>query len=254
MKNGVGVAQNIVLFGGTSDIGHAIIQKIVKPGVSHIVLVSRDIDAADAQISEVADRFPDLEVHHVRFNADDSASMVHVVAEVVQQVGDIDIAVIAQGLLQEGVDYYANPAALLPVVDVNFTGTMVLMYALAAQMRSQGYGKMVLLSSVAGERVRKGNPAYGATKAGIDGFALALDHELVGTGASILVVRPGFVTTKMTKGMDKAPFSTSADAVATAVENAMGTSKTVIWVPGLLQYMFAILKNLPTAVWRRLPL
>ncbi len=108
MKNGVGVAQNVVLFGGTSEIGQAIIQRIVKPGVSHVVLVSRDIDAADTQIAEVADRYPDLEVHHVRFNADDSASMVHVVAEVVQQVGDIDVAVIAQGVLQEGVDYYAQ--------------------------------------------------------------------------------------------------------------------------------------------------
>ena len=254
MKNGVGVAQNVVLFGGTSEIGQAIIQKIVKPGVAHVVLVSRDIDAADMQISEVAERYPDLEVHHVRFNSEDAASMVHVVAEVVQQVGDIDVAVIAQGLLQEGMDYYANPAALVPVADVNFTGTMVLMYALAAQMRLQGYGKMVLLSSVAGERVRKGNSAYGATKAGIDGFAVALDHELVGSGVSVLVVRPGFVTTKMTKGMDKAPFSTDADAVASAVERAIGSSKTVIWVPGLLQYMFLILKNLPTVVWRRLPL
>ena len=121
-------------------------------------------------------------------------------------------------------------------------------------MRAQGYGKIVLLSSVAGERVRKGNPVYGATKAGIDGFALALDHELVGSGVSILVVRPGFVSTKMTKGMDKAPFSTDAETVAAAVEKAVGTSKTIIWVPGLLQYMFIILKNLPTAVWRRLPL
>jgi len=254
MKNGVGVAQNIVLFGGTSDIGQAIIHKLVKPGVSHIVLVSRDIDASASQMDEISERYPDLEIHHVRFDAADSASMVHVVAEIVQEVGDIDVAVIAQGVLQEGIDYCANPAALQPVADVNFTGTMVLMYALAGQLRSQGYGKIVLLSSVAGERVRRGNPVYGASKAGIDGFALALDHELVGSGVSILVVRPGFVTTKMTKGIDKAPFSTDADAVATAVEKAIGTSKTVIWVPGLLQYMFIILKNLPTAIWRRLPL
>ena len=254
MKNGVGVAQNVVLFGGTSEIGQAIIHKLVKPGVSHVVLVSRDIDAAEVQVAEMAERYPDLEVHHVRFNADDSASMVHVVAEVAQQVGDIDVAIIAQGVLQEGVDYYANPAALQTVADVNFTGTMVLMYALASQMRLQGYGKIVLLSSVAGERVRKGNPVYGATKAGIDGFALALDHELVGSGVSVLVVRPGFVTTKMTEGMDKAPFSTDAVTVATAVEKAISSSRTVIWVPGLLQYMFLILKNLPTAVWRRLPL
>ncbi|CAB5051033.1 MAG: SDR family NAD(P)-dependent oxidoreductase [Actinobacteria bacterium] len=254
MKNGVGVAQNIVLFGGTSEIGQAIIHKVVKPGVSHVVLVSRDIDEAESQIADVAEKYSDLDIHHVKFDAADAASMVHVVAEVADEIGDIDVAVIAQGVLQEGVDYFANPEALVSVADVNFSATMVLMYALAARMRTQGYGKIVLLSSVAGERVRKGNPVYGATKAGIDGFALALDHELEGSGVSILVVRPGFVTTKMTKGMDKAPFSTDANGVASAVAKALNTSRKVIWVPGLLQYMFFVLKNLPISIWRRLPL
>ena len=254
MKNGVGVAQNIVLFGGTSEIGLAILRRIVKPGVAHVVLVSRDIDTAHNMTQDFVDRFPDLEIHHVRFDAADSSAMAHVVKEVAESIGDIDIAVVAQGLLNEGADYYADPSALISMADVNFTGTMVLLYALAAQMRSQGYGKTVLLSSVAGERVRKGNPAYGATKAGIDGFALALDHELEGTGASVLVVRPGFVTTKMTAGMKKAPFSTDAESVAAITEKAIASNKKVVWAPAPLQYMFLILKNLPLIVWRKLPI
>jgi decaprenylphospho-beta-D-erythro-pentofuranosid-2-ulose 2-reductase len=180
--------------------------------------------------------------------------MVEVVKAVTDEIGDIDVAIVAQGILNEGVDYYANPTALIEMANVNFTATMSLMYSLAATLKSQGYGKIVLLSSVAGERVRKGNPAYGATKAGIDGFALALDHELVGTGASILVVRPGFVTTKMTQGMKKAPFSTDADSVAATVEKAITTDKKVVWAPGILRWMFLILKNVPLPVWRRLPL
>jgi decaprenylphospho-beta-D-erythro-pentofuranosid-2-ulose 2-reductase len=254
MKNGVGVAQNIVLFGGTSDIGLAILRRIVKPGVAHVVLVSRDIDAAQNMTHDFVDRFPDLEIHHIRFDAADSSAMAHVVNEVAESIGDIDIAVVSQGLLNEGVDYYAEPSALISMADVNFTGTMVLMYALASQMRNQGYGKIVLLSSVAGERVRKGNPAYGATKAGIDGFALALDHELEGTGASVLVVRPGFVATKMTAGMKKAPFSTDAESVAAITEKAIAGNRKVVWAPAPLQYMFLILKNLPLIVWRKLPL
>jgi len=254
VKNGVGVAQNIVLFGGTSEIGLAILRRIVKPGVAHVVLVSRDIDTAHNMTQDFVDRFPDLEIHHVRFDASDSSAMAHVVKEVAESIGDIDIAVVAQGLLNEGADYYTDPSALIAMADVNFTGTMVLLYALAAQMRSQGYGKTVLLSSVAGERVRKGNPAYGATKAGIDGFALALDHELEGTGASVLVVRPGFVTTKMTTGMKKAPFSTDAESVAVITEKAIASNKKVVWAPAPLQYMFLILKNLPLIVWRKLPI
>ena len=254
MKNGVGVAQNIVLFGGTSEIGQAILKRVVKPGVAHLVLVSRDIEAAAEASQGLMDEYSDLEVHHVRYDASDSESIVHVVDEVVAAVGDIDVAILAQGLLNEGHDYFENPAGLVSMANVNFIGKMVLMYSLAARMRIQGYGKIVLLSSVAGERVRKGNPAYGATKAGIDGFALALDHELEGSGASLLVVRPGFVTTKMTAGMSKAPFSTDADSVAKIVEKGISSNSKVVWAPGVLQWMFLVLKNLPIAIWRRLPL
>lgn len=254
MKNGVGVAQNIVLFGGTSEIGQAILQRIVQPGVARLVLVSRDLDAASAASQSLIESHPDLDVHHVRFDASDAVAMTHVVAEVAEAIGDIDVAVIAQGVLNEDVDYYTDPSLLTSVANVNFTATMTLMYALASRMRSQGYGKIVLLSSVAGERVRRGNPVYGATKAGIDGFALALDHELAGTGASVLVVRPGFVTTKMTTGMKKAPFSTDADSVAKIVERGINSRKKIVWAPSVLQWLFFVLKNLPLVVWRRLPL
>ncbi len=254
MKNGVGVAQNIVLFGGTSEIGQAILKRVVKPGVSRVVLVSRNLDQAESSTTSLADRFPEVDFHHIRFDASDAASMQDVVRAVTDEIGDIDVAIVSQGLLNEGVDYYANPSGLIDMANVNFTATMTLLYSLANQLKSQGYGKIVLLSSVAGERVRKGNPAYGATKAGIDGFALALDHELVGTGASLLVVRPGFVSTKMTAGMKKAPFSTDADSVAAIVEKGIATDKKVVWAPGILRWMFLILKNVPLPVWRRLPL
>jgi decaprenylphospho-beta-D-erythro-pentofuranosid-2-ulose 2-reductase len=254
MKNGVGVAQNIVLFGGTSEIGQAILKRVVKPGVSRVVLVSRNLDQAESSTTSLADRFPEVDFHHIRFDASDAASMQDVVRAVTDEIGDIDVAIVSQGLLNEGVDYYANPSGLIDMANVNFTATMTLLYSLANQLKSQGYGKIVLLSSVAGERVRKGNPAYGATKAGIDGFALALDHELVGTGASLLVVRPGFVSTKMTAGMKKAPFSTDADSVAAIVEKGIATDKKVVWAPGILRWMFLILKNVPLQVWRRLPL
>ena len=254
MKNGVGVAQNIVLFGGTSEIGQAILRRIVKPGAARLVLVSRDIDAANVAVADLVGRHPDLDLHHVRFDAADAASMKSVVDEIVGEIGDIDIAVVAQGVLNEGRDHWSDPSGLIETVNVNLTATMTLLYSLAGRLRAQGYGKIVLLSSVAGERVRRGNPVYGATKAGIDGFALALDHELEGTGASILVVRPGFVTTKMTAGMSKAPFSTDADSVAVAVERGIADEKKIVWVPGILKWMFAILRVLPIAVWRRLPL
>lgn len=254
MKNGVGVAQTVVLFGGTSDIGLAVLDRIVKSGTSHVVLVSRDTETAHRRIQPLVGAHPHTQVHHVEFDASDPSTMDAVLDRVTSLVGDIDVAVIAHGRLDENVDHYADPSTVVDLVSVNFTSAMGLMYGLARRMKDQGYGKIVLLSSVAGERVRKGNPAYGATKAGIDGFALALDHDLEDTGASILVVRPGFVHSKMTQGMESVPFSTTPEKVAVVVERALRSDAKVAWAPGILRWVFLILRNLPLRVWRRLPL
>jgi NAD(P)-dependent dehydrogenase (short-subunit alcohol dehydrogenase family) len=98
--------------------------------------------------------------------------------------------------------------AAADLVTVNFAGAVSVLLALARVMRRQGHGRIVVLSSVAGERVRPANMVYGSTKAGLDGFALALGDSLVSSGVSVLVVRPGFVRSAMTQGMDAAPFAT----------------------------------------------
>lgn len=253
MKNGVGVPQNIVLFGGTSDIGQAVLRELVRPGVARVSLVCRDVEQGSHFAEELGERDDHLEVDIVRFDGADAGAMVSVVDEVSSGGRDIDVAVVAHGVLNEGADYYADPSAVAAVMDVNATATMALLYALAARMRRQGYGRIVLLSSVAGVRVRKGNAVYGASKAAADSFALALDHDLQGTGVSVLVVRPGFVESKMTTGMKKAPFSTTPQAVAKVTAGAVNGSQTVVYAPPVLRIVFGIFRLLPQAVWRRLP-
>lgn len=254
MKNGVGVPQNIVLFGGTSEIGQAIIGRLVQPGVASVSLVCRDVDGGSSFAEVLGGRFEDLSVNVVRFDAADHASMASIVDEVSADGRDIDVAVVAQGVLAEGADYFAHPEKVDEVLSVNTTASISLLYALASRMRRQGYGRIVLLSSVAGVRVRKGNPVYGASKTAVDSLAIALDHELEGTGVSILVVRPGFVESKMTRGMKKAPFSATPDAVARIVVDSVNGNRTVVYAPSILQYVFGVFRLLPQAVWRRLPL
>lgn len=254
MKNGVGVPQNIVLFGGTSEIGQAVLRELVMPGVAHVSLVCRDLEKGTEFADEIGTIAPDVSVDVVRFDAGDAHSMKEIVSEVSSGGRDIDVAVIAQGVLNEGFDYYSNPGAVTSVMDVNATAAMALLLSLAARMRDQGYGRIVLLSSVAGVRVRRSNPVYGASKAAVDSFAVALDHDLVGTGVSILVVRPGFVESKMTAGMKKAPLSTTPSAVARVVADSMNSPRTVVYAPSVLQWLFGVFRLLPQAVWRRLPL
>ena len=113
---------------------------------------------------------------------------------------------------------------------------------------------IVALSSVAGERVRRSNFVYGSTKAGMDGFYLGLGEALRGTGARVLVVRPGFVRTKMTEGRSPAPLSVDADDVARAIADGVASGAELIWVPGALRGVMSGLRHVPRALFRRLPL
>jgi decaprenylphospho-beta-D-erythro-pentofuranosid-2-ulose 2-reductase len=124
----------------------------------------------------------------------------------------------------------------------------------ARQFRRQGHGKLVVLSSVAGERVRKANYVYGASKAGLDGFAQGLSDALAGTGASVLIVRPGFVHTKMTAGRKAQPLSTSPQAVAAATAKALRAGRRIVWVPPALRPLMSIGRHLPARLWRRVPM
>jgi decaprenylphospho-beta-D-erythro-pentofuranosid-2-ulose 2-reductase len=160
----------------------------------------------------------------------------------------------AFGVLGEQSDFDADPAAAAAAVTVNYTGGVSSGLAVAAQLRRQGHGHLVVLSSVAGERVRASNFVYGSSKAGLDGFAQGLGDSLAGSGASVLVVRPGFVTSAMTAGKQPAPFASTPDAVAEVTVAGLRSGRRTVWAPGTLRYVFMVLRHLPGAVFRRLPL
>ena len=110
-----------------------------------------------------------------------------------------------------------------------------------------------MLSSVAGLRVRRSNYIYGASKAGLDAYAQGLAEALRGSGVSLTIVRPGWVATRMTEGRTPAPLATTPDAVAADVVAGMERGASIVWSPGSLRLVFALLRLLPQALWRRLP-
>ena len=88
---------------------------------------------------------------------------------------------------------------------------------------------------------------------GLDAFAQGLGDALVGSGVGVTIVRPGFVVGRMTEGMDPAPFSTDPTAVAAAVVKGIGSGAEVVYAPPILRWVFAVMRQLPRAVWRRMP-
>jgi decaprenylphospho-beta-D-erythro-pentofuranosid-2-ulose 2-reductase len=248
MQNALGEVQTIVLLGGTSEIGRAIVERLVTPTTSLVVLAGRTPDAIDTAPFEA----PGRSVLTAAFDAADTATHQTLVDRLSADHGDLDVVVVAFGQLGDHTVMTEDATAAAALAHVNFTGAVSVMTAVAARFRRQGHGRMVVLSSVAGERVRKANYVYGSTKAGLDGFAQGLGDDLAAYGASVLVVRPGFVHTKMTAGHPVAPMATTPDAVADATVAGLRAGRRTVWAPAPLRYLFMVMRHVPGPIWRRM--
>jgi len=252
MQNAIGEPQNIVVLGGMSEIGLAIARRLMSPATKSVVLACRRPDEATAAVEAIARA--GVSVEAVAFDGADTSSHRAFVDDVTARFGDPDVVVLAFGQLGDQSVFDDEPAEAVKVAHVNYTGAVSISLEYARVLRRQGHGRLVVLSSVAGERVRKANFVYGSTKAGLDGFAQGLGDALEGTGAGVLVVRPGFVHSRMTTGMKAAPFSSTPDAVADVVVKGLRSGARTVWAPGILRFVFSALRHLPGPVWRRLPL
>jgi len=246
MKDALGEVQSVLLLGGTSDIGVATAKALAERRARTVVLAARDPDAC-APVAEALRAAGADQVEALGFDAADPASHGAFVGDVFDRFGDIDLALVAFGVLGEEEDP-------VEVLNVNTVGAASVMTHLARKMSAQGHGTIVLLSSVAGERARKSNYMYGSSKAGIDAFAQGLGDSLAGSGVSVMVVRPGFVKTKMTEGRDPVPFTTTPDVVAGEIVKGLARGAHTVWVPPVLRLVMSVLRHVPRPVFRRLPL
>ena len=246
MMNAFDQPQTVLVLGGRSDIAHAIVRELVSPNLRTVVLAQRG--GGDPTIDGIPDSVRTVAVD---FDATDHAGHEEFLDRMAAEHGDLDIVLQAFGQLGDD-DVNDDPLAAARLADVNVVGAMSSGLAAARVLRRQGHGHLVVLSSVAGVRTRASNFVYGSTKAGQDAFATGLGHALAGSGADVLVVRPGFVRSEMTEGMEEAPFACDPVDVATATVDGLRKKKSVVYAPGVLRYVFAVLRVVPGAVWRRL--
>lgn len=247
MKNALRQPQTILVLGGGSDIAAAIVGRLASPALRTVILAGRRPDDIGSALGELGDH---VEVVSVAFDATDHAGHRDFISRVADAYGDLDVIIQAVGQL--GVDAADDPVATAELIGVNFAGAASSSLAVAEQLRTQGHGTLVVLSSVAGVRTRASNFVYGSTKAGLDAFSTGLDQRLHGSGARVLTVRPGFVRTSMTEGMDEAPFTIDAGEVADAVATGLERGRSVVWAPGKLRGVFGVLRLAPGFVWRKL--
>lgn len=255
MINALGSPQSLLLLGGTSEIGLAVAERLVQDRTRRVVLAGRDGDALRAaaeRLCAAAAPAP-VEVEVLEFDARDRSGHAGLVERAFAG-GDVDVALLAFGILGEQQRAEVDPDHAVDIATVNYTAAVSLGVPLAQALRRQGHGALVVLSSVAAERPRRSNFVYGSSKAGLDAFATGLGDALHGSGVHVLVVRPGFVTTRMTAHLGPAPLSTTPDAVAAAVVDGLRRRRETVWVPPALRLVMSVLRHLPRAVFRRLPI
>lgn len=251
MNDALGMPQTAVVLGGSSEIARAVLRELVARRLRHVVLAGRDQEALAAAAKEL--EALGAEVHCAAFDVTEVAGHDAFAAGTAARLGQVDLVLVAAGVLGDQEADAADPVRTAHVLETNCTGPAAAMTAFAELLRRQGHGHMVVLSSVAGVRVRRANYVYGASKAGLDGFAQGMADALVGSGASLTIVRPGWVATRMTAGREPGPFATTPEAVAADVVRGLERGAGVVWSPAPLRAVFGVLRLLPGALWRRMP-
>jgi decaprenylphospho-beta-D-erythro-pentofuranosid-2-ulose 2-reductase len=244
--------RRVLVIGGSSEIAGEIAVQLAREGAREMVLAGRDLQ----RLSETAERLGGVgaeRVETVLLDALDTDTHRAILSNAFELLGGVDVAVLAVGVLGARGGLPEDIPAAREVLAVNTLGAGSLLMETARLMHMQRTGRIVVLSSVAAERPRAGNAVYCASKAGLDALARALDDDLRADGVRVIVVRPGFVRTRMTAGLPPAPMSTTAPLVAAEVSRGLRRGARTIWAPARLRWMMAIVRLLPAAVFRRLP-
>ena len=243
-------AGSIVVFGGRSEIGLEVAQRLASGRT--VILAAGELTTWRRNQHGSARAAPRRCTASSSTRTTPPATLL-LLQRITNDHGPIDVAVLAFGILGDQAAAERDPAHALAVMHTDFVAQVSVLTVLANLMRAEGRGRIVVFSSVAGVRVRKANYVYGAAKAGLDGFASGLGDALHGSGVHLLLVRPGFVVGRMTEGMSPAPFPTTPGDVADAVVDGLRRHRTRVWVPGVLRPAYFVARLLPQALWRRLP-
>ena len=230
MLNGFKTPGRVALIGAESDIGRSIVSQLPTANSSEVILVGRSGEYA----LDVTDKSAREKMVEKLFSA-----------------GDLDLAIIAVGLL--GTDRAISAADnLVAAMEVNYVGTVHILKLISDRMATQAHGTILVISSFAQNRPRDDNFGYGSTKAGLDFYARGLAAQLKGSSVRIRILRPGFVKSKMTEGMAIPPMTISTDECGRYGAVAIKSKKLVTWAPSQLKYVALIFKVLPLTIFRKI--
>jgi len=248
VKDALGRIETVLVLGGGSEIARATVRELLRDGPLQVILCARNLAGLETDELEQAGAV----VRTVQLDALVPSQHAAAIEEAFGGAGDVDLALLAFGVLGRQEVSERDASAAFEVAATNFSGAVSVLTLVAEKLRAQGHGTLVVLSSVAAQRARRSNYVYGASKAGLDAFAQGLQLVTHVDGVNVVIVRPGFVRTKMTAGLRPVPFNASPEQVATALLAGLRRGADTIWVPRALRFVMWVIRLLPRTLMERL--
>ncbi|MGE5258710.1 MAG: SDR family oxidoreductase [Hyphomicrobiales bacterium] len=244
--------RRIFIFGATSAIAEATARRFAAGGHSFF-LAARDRDKLKALTDDLRMRGA-AKVSSAVADALDIGRHPALVQAAIQDLGGLDMALVAHGILpdQKSCEESFEPARR--AFEINALGAMSVLTHIANHFETQGFGTIVALESVAGDRGRQSNYVYGATKGALSVFMQGLRNRLHRCGVHVLTVKPGWVDTPMTAAFRKGLLWTSPKAVASGIHSAIEKKKDIVYLPWFWSPIMRVVRMLPESIFKRLRL
>jgi decaprenylphospho-beta-D-erythro-pentofuranosid-2-ulose 2-reductase len=240
------IGKQVLVVGATSSLAQAICHVLAEEGYG-LTLVGRDEVELDLLMRDLITRY-DAPCNKVLADFLDSAFSVDALIE---KAGSFDHLIMVAGDMGNSDPTHVQNLAY--TMHLNYTIPAQIATVTAKYLAEKKQGTIAIISSVAGDRGRQSNYAYGAAKAALSTFAAGLRNRFFKKGVHVMTVKPGFIDTPMTWGM-KSPLMASRESVAEAIVEAMHKKKNVVYVPFFWRYIMLIIMHIPEMVFKRLSL
>ncbi|MGB5548039.1 MAG: SDR family NAD(P)-dependent oxidoreductase [Polyangiales bacterium] len=241
----------VAILGATKGMGRALARLAAERGDT-ICLLGRNSDDLERSAADLAVRGAGGSVGSVVCDLENPEMFVPALAAARNALGGLDAVVVTAAIFASQDELEADSVLTERLLRVNFSNTVVFCEAAKRALLEEGGGTLCVFSSVAGERGRKPVIIYGAAKAGLSRYLEGLDHKHRADGLRVVTVKPGFVKTSMTAGLEPPPFAGEPDAVAQRVLGAIDRGAPVVYAPAPWRLIMAVIRALPRAIMRRI--
>ena len=242
-----------IVLGASSGMGAALVRQLASEGYQVAALARRadkldELAASCAAATEKSGGRVVTRVHDV--SATDEVPEVF--EALVRELGGLDLVVFAAGIMPKVEPEEFNTEKDLSMLEVNLAGMIAWGNPVANYFRTQRSGTLVGVSSVAGDRGRRGAPVYGTTKAAMNTYLESLRNRLSESGVHVVTIKPGFVATQMTEGMDGLFWLISPEEAASQILAAARSNAQVRYVPRQWWGLMTVIRYIPSFLFRKL--